>query len=131
MEGLSSTGLPRLVFGDSKSQRASKLHYWFKSYGDFAEWVDFAPWWSFIWKGLRLQAAQQACLREKTKKNGKNLSLYTINNVSMVLEIIAGPKRGRPTPGFSIFIRSDRASEQASYRVSFVSRDQFWSLHIH
>ena len=28
--------------GDSKSQRASKSHFWFKSYGDFAEWVDFA-----------------------------------------------------------------------------------------
>ena len=23
--------------GDSKSQRAPKSHYWFKSYGDFAE----------------------------------------------------------------------------------------------
>ena len=22
----------------------SKLHYWFESYGDFAEWVDFAYW---------------------------------------------------------------------------------------
>jgi hypothetical protein len=26
-----------------------------------AERVDFAYWWSFIGKGLRLQAAQQAC----------------------------------------------------------------------
>ena len=26
--------------GDSKSQRASKLHNWFKSFGDFSEWVD-------------------------------------------------------------------------------------------
>ena len=32
-----------------------------QSYGDFAEWVDFAYWWSCIWKGLRLQPAQQAC----------------------------------------------------------------------
>ena len=46
--------------GDSKSQRASKLHYWFKSYGDFAEWVNFANWWRCIGKGLRLQPAQQA-----------------------------------------------------------------------
>ena len=38
------------------------MHYWFKSYGDFAEWVDFAHWWSFIGKGLRLQPAQQACI---------------------------------------------------------------------
>jgi hypothetical protein len=35
--------------------------FWFKNYGDFAEWVDFAYWWSFIGKGLRLQPAQQAC----------------------------------------------------------------------
>ena len=36
---------------DSKSQRASKVHYWFKSYSDFAEWVEFAYWWSFSGEG--------------------------------------------------------------------------------
>ena len=51
--------------GDSKFQRASKLHCWFKSYGDLAEWVDFAHWWSFIGKGLRLQPAQQSCFLPK------------------------------------------------------------------
>ena len=50
-----------VVTDDSKSQRISKLQYWFKSYGIFAEWVDFAHWWSFIGKGLCLQPAQQAC----------------------------------------------------------------------
>ena len=35
--------------------------YWFKRYGDFAELVDFAFWWIYIGKGLRLQPAQQAC----------------------------------------------------------------------
>ena len=44
-----------------KSQRPSKSHFWFKSYRDFAELVDFAYWWSCIGKGLRLQPAQQAC----------------------------------------------------------------------
>ena len=29
------------------------------SKGDFAEWVDFASWWSCIGKGLRLHPAQQ------------------------------------------------------------------------
>ena len=48
--------------GDSKYQRASKSHYWFKSYGNFAEWVNFVYWWRYIGKGLRLQPAQQACL---------------------------------------------------------------------
>ena len=36
----------------SKSWRASKSLYWFKSYGNFAERVDFAYWWSCIGKGL-------------------------------------------------------------------------------
>ena len=45
----------------SKSWRASKWHHWFTSYGHFTEAVDFAYWWSCIWKGLRLQPAQQAC----------------------------------------------------------------------
>ena len=31
-------------FVDSKSPRTSKLHYWYKSYGDFAEWGDFSYW---------------------------------------------------------------------------------------
>ena len=31
--------------------------YWFKSYGDFAEWVNFAYWWSFSSKG----SASAAC----------------------------------------------------------------------
>ena len=44
------------------SGRASKSHGWFKSYGDFAKYVNFAYWWTFIGKGLRLQPAQQVCL---------------------------------------------------------------------
>ena len=51
--------------GESKSRRASKLHNWFKSYGDFAEGVDFPNWWSFNGKGLLLQPAQQACFLPK------------------------------------------------------------------
>ena len=47
----------------SKFQRASKLHFWFKGYGNFAEWKDFSDWWSFIGKGLRLQPAEPACFR--------------------------------------------------------------------
>ena len=46
-----------IFFRDSKSWRASKLLYWFKSHGDFGKWVDFAYWWSFIGKGLGLQPA--------------------------------------------------------------------------
>ena len=43
------------AIGDFKSQRASRSHYWFKSYGNFAEWVD-----------LLLQPAQQACFTTDT-----------------------------------------------------------------
>ena len=49
------------LLSDSKSWRASKSLYWFKSYGGFTEWVEFAYWWSCIGKGLRLQPAQEAC----------------------------------------------------------------------
>ena len=31
----------------------SKWHHWFKSIGDFAEWVELAYWWSWIGKGLQ------------------------------------------------------------------------------
>ena len=41
------------VTGGSKSWRASKLHDWYKSYSDFAEWEDFSCWWSCIGKGVR------------------------------------------------------------------------------
>ena len=56
------------MLGDFKYQRASKLHYCFKSYGDFAELVDFAYWWSCIGKGLRLQPAQQAVQIDRVVK---------------------------------------------------------------
>ena len=39
------------------SGRASKSHYWFKSYGDFAELVDFSYWWRFSGEG----SASAAC----------------------------------------------------------------------
>ena len=32
-------------------------HYWFKSYGDFAEWVDFTYWWSFSGGGSVIKGA--------------------------------------------------------------------------
>ena len=47
--------------GHSKCQKTPKLYHLLKSYGDFAEKVDYAYWWSCIWIGLRLQSMQQAC----------------------------------------------------------------------
>ena len=48
-----------------------------KSYGNFAEWVDFASWLSCIEKGLRLQPVQQDCwiFREK---------IYPLVNISIL-----------------------------------------------
>ena len=43
--------------------------------------------------------------------------------------LIAGPKRGRPTAGFSIFIRS--LGPLGPLAHSFVSEIKFLSLHIH
>ena len=47
-----------------KNSGPSKFHQWFKSYGHFTEGVDLAYWWSCIGKSLRLQHAQQACLKK-------------------------------------------------------------------
>ena len=38
----------------------------FKSYGNFAEWVDFAYWWCCIGKGLCLQPVQQGYRKFET-----------------------------------------------------------------
>ena len=40
------------IFPEILNLEGNKSLYWFKSYGDFAEWVDFAYWWSCIGKGL-------------------------------------------------------------------------------
>ena len=37
---------------------------WFKTYGNFAQWLDFSYWWSCMVKGLRLQPEQQDYLFE-------------------------------------------------------------------
>ena len=58
--------LAQLVSDEASShnidyQRTSKLNDYFKSYRDFAEYVDFAYWWNCITKDLRLQPVQKAC----------------------------------------------------------------------
>ena len=55
--------------GNSKSQRAFKSHYWFKSYSDFSELVDFAYWWSFIGGGSAINGATPSSLLEYYKFN--------------------------------------------------------------
>ena len=35
---------------------------WFKNYGDFAEWVDFAYWWSFSGGGSAINGATPSSL---------------------------------------------------------------------
>ena len=42
--------------GDSQFSRAFTSHYWFKSYNNFGEWLDFAYWWSFSGVGQGLQS---------------------------------------------------------------------------
>ena len=80
--------------GNSKSQRASKSHYWFKSYGDFPEWVDFAYWWSCIGKGLLLQPRKQACLEVFTMSflATKEKTLQYLKNKMALLLTLFLPK---------------------------------------
>ena len=40
----------------------SKLHHWFKSCGGFAEWVNFAYWWSFIGGGSAINGGTPSSL---------------------------------------------------------------------
>ena len=47
---------------DSKSRMASKLHNWFKSNGNFAEWVDRVHWWSFSGGGSAINGATPSIL---------------------------------------------------------------------
>ena len=52
---------------------ALKWHYWFKSYGNFADWMDLAYWLMFSGEGsatLRPQPVQQACFDNKGFTNG-------------------------------------------------------------
>ena len=56
---------PRIDYflGDYKFQRASKSHYWFKSYNNCVEWVYFAYWLSFIGGGSAINRATPSSLR--------------------------------------------------------------------
>ena len=48
--------------GNSKSWRASRLHYWIMSYSNFADWVGFAYWWSFSGGGSATNGATMSSL---------------------------------------------------------------------
>ena len=102
-----------IFFGDSKSQRASKLYYWFKSYGNFAEWVYFAYWWSCIGKGMRLQPAQQACFT--THCTGGNC-LDSLTTSTLWLPVRAAAEGIHGTPGLFDITLEDRARYAAYYR---------------
>ena len=78
--------------GDSKSKRASKLHYWFKSYRNFAKWVDFAYWWNLGVEGLR--STGLPCL---VKKN-QFIALQSIV-LQSDLFIVNWVHNSRPGPG--------------------------------
>ena len=70
---------------DSKSQRASQSHYWFKSYSNFAEWLDLACWWSFSVGGFVINRAFPA-----------PSSFYVYIYLSKQLYNDAPPQRGVP-----------------------------------
>ena len=52
-----------IFLGDSKCQRTSKSHYWFKICGDFIEWVDFVYWWSFSGGWSAINGANPSSLK--------------------------------------------------------------------
>ena len=52
-----------MFFGDSKSRLAFKSLNGFNRYGNFAEWVDFAYWWSFSGGGSAIIGATPSSLK--------------------------------------------------------------------
>ena len=52
----------------SKSRRASKSQYWFKSYADVAERVGFVYWWSFSGRGSTINGASPSSFDLTTLK---------------------------------------------------------------
>ena len=58
-DGASTHNIDYITFflEDYKSGRASKSHYWFQSYSDFAECMDFAYLWSFSGGGSVINGA--------------------------------------------------------------------------
>ena len=65
---------------------ASKSHYWFKSNGNIAEWVDFACWLSCIGKGLRAACKAGFFVYWKNQPGrGKAKSLGVLPFMYMVL----------------------------------------------
>ena len=56
-DGALSHQIDYVTIGGFKSRSASKWHYWLKKYGDFAEWVGFASWWSFSSEGSAINGA--------------------------------------------------------------------------
>ena len=79
------------------------MHYWFKSYGNFAEWVDFAHWLGFIGKGLRLQPAQQACFLQgylnDLKKSSFSSNQFLIQSFSLDITFQLLPHPGPISDG--------------------------------
>ena len=55
---------------------------------------------------------------------GETLDIFILTGIFKKMMFFAGPKRGRPTPGFSIFIRSDGPTDRRTDRDLFVSLDQ-------
>ena len=60
---------------------ASKSHYNFKGFGDFAEWVDFVCWWSCIGKGLLAACETGLCSHNKL---GKGKPLFKEASITVV-----------------------------------------------
>ena len=103
----------------SISQRASKSHYWFKSYGNFSEWADFAYWWSFSGGGSAINGATPSSFStsqeyecgfnvgewsnlEKNKWNSKIHCLLTSSQESLHEHCFSGRRSKSPAIWISI-----------------------------
>ena len=120
------------------SPRAPKLHYWFKSYKHFAEWLGFACWWSCIGKGLSLQPAQQPCFYKKNnplaligEKLYIEILFWNYSNLTIYVRVVGNCRTNvsmyhcSPIRTFSPVLTSNYTSKYWSDNFSKNSEDVF------
>ena len=79
------------------------MHYWFRSYGNFAEWIDFAYWWSFSAGGSAIDGATPSNLKTEyytlVTLDTSQPALAGIGNIAFSLSKTKGKIRNSPFTG--------------------------------
>ena len=104
---------------------ASNLYFLFKSYGNFAEWVDLAYWWSCIGKGLRLQPAG---LFHQDIQTSKNIFVQSNSNLEWWIANVLKLPQGLLIRLHCIVLLSEGLNHIIRQNLSFVTCGYFYFL---